>query len=86
MNNQNVSWDANADLKLTPEMSFSDLRVRFGTFHYQTIKLSQGDKRTVTRNGKMTKLGDIEESVWCRLIKELITREGEDELHSHLLE
>ncbi len=74
------------EFKLTPEMTFSDLRVMYGTGRAYTVGSNRYDKKTFYRNGQMTKLGDIECSEWRQLMKELIIREGEEELQEHLIE
>ena len=64
--------------------TFDDLRR-----HYQTGRsyLLSGEGRNKVygyRNGVMCNLGDIERSEWQKMMRELIHRAGEDELHHQL--
>lgn len=73
------------DFKLMPEMTFEDLRVRYGTGRAYTVFKGQ-EKLSRYRVGMMTKFGDIERSEWVTLIKALIARENEEDLQTHLKE
>lgn len=66
------------------EITFSSIRKRYGTGRAFTFRNSQGDKKTHYRNGCMTEIGDIEESVWQQVVRELIKREHETELFRNL--
>lgn len=59
------------------DASYEDLR--FGYYTGRAILLSGSgrDKKYAYRNGISTKLGDIEESVWCEAMMRLIERSGE---------
>ena len=68
------------------EYTFSDLRC-----HYQTgrsyVVSGEGRNRVYGyRTGVQCDLGDIERSEWCQMVKEVIHREGEQELHKQLLQ
>ncbi len=67
------------------QFTFSDLRVRYGTGRCYTISGSGRDRVTGYRVGMMCAAGDIEESEWCKLMKDLIFRSGEQEIYKHLL-
>lgn len=68
------------------DASYEDLEL--GTYTGQAILLSGSgrDKKYSYRHGVMTKLGDIEESVWFAAMLRLIERSGEQELFENLLE
>lgn len=59
------------------DASYEDLK--FGHYTGRAILLSSSgrDKKYTYRNGISTKLGDIEESVWCEAMMHLIERSGE---------
>lgn len=66
-------------------MSFSELAWGYAT----GISISKGQGRNKEysyRNGVMTELGDIEESVWYQLMEKLIEREQEDWLLTALIQ
>lgn len=66
-------------------ISFSDLKWRYGT----GIDTSTGKRQYKVhsyRNGVMTKLGDIEVSVWYQLMEKLIERENEQWLLDALIQ
>ena len=66
------------------EITFSSIRKMYGTGRSFTMRNSQGDKKTLYRHGCMTAIGDIEESVWQQVVRELIKREHETELFQNL--
>lgn len=66
------------------EITFADIRKKYGTGRAFTVRNSQGDKKTRYRNGCMTEIGDIEESVWQQVVRNLIIRENETELFRNL--
>lgn len=59
------------------DVSYEDLR--FGYYTGQAVLLSGSgrDKKYTYRHGVSTKLGDIEESVWCEAMVRLIEHSGE---------
>lgn len=61
------------------------VQLKYGTGRSNTITTSQG-KKCFYRNGVMTEIGDIKESVWVQLIEYLIQRDNETELFNQLLE
>ena len=67
------------------DLSFSDLEHRLATGQAYT-KSGSGHNRVMGyRNGVMTRLGDLEASVWETLIRDLIHRSGEDALLQGLI-
>jgi len=66
-------------------LTFEQVRLRYGTGRSYLISGSGRDKVTGYRSGVMTQIGDIEVSEWDALIKCLIEREGEQELFDNLL-
>lgn len=67
------------------DITFEDIRWHYGT----GIRISDGVGRNKTyrsRNGVMTKLGDIEERLWYELAESLIKRAGEEPLLNSLIE
>ena len=56
----------------------------YGTGRSFTTVNSQGEKKSHYRNGCMTAIGDIEESVWKQMVRQLIIRENETELFRNL--
>ena len=68
------------------EITLPLLRVRYGTFHVRAAGVDRiGRRRFNNRIGKQTDLGDLEISLWKRLIKKAIEESGEMELFHHLL-
>lgn len=67
------------------EPTFEDLRCRYGTGRAYTISGSGRDRVMGYRNGIMCKLGDIEESEWMQMMRDLIERSGETQLHEQLV-
>ena len=67
-------------------MTFTELRVHYRTGRAYTISGSGRDRVTGYRSGIMCDLGDIEESEWCQMVRDLIDQSGEKELHNQLLE
>lgn len=68
------------------DLSFEDLRARYGTGQSYVISGMGRDRRYGYRVGVQTKVGDIEESEWKRLVHGVILRTGETQLYSDLLE
>ena len=68
----------------TAKLTFEDLRHRFGTGRAYTISGSGKDRVMGYRTGVMCRLGDIEESEWAAMMKDLISHSGEDKLFSQL--
>lgn len=66
------------------EITFSSIRKMYGTGRAFTERNSQGEKRTYYRNGCMTEIGDILESVWQQAVRKLIIRENETVLFKNL--
>ncbi len=74
------------DSLLKPETTFEDLCVMYGTGKSYTVVSNSRGTQCYYRHGQMTRLGDIERAEWCALMKELITREGEERLQAQLLD
>ena len=68
------------------ELSFSDLQFRYATGRAIRRASDTGNKATGYRQGVMTRIGDLELSVWEMLIKDLIKRSGEEKLLLSLIE
>lgn len=68
------------------ELNFSDLQFRFATGRAIKRASDKGNKATGYRQGVMTRIGDLELSVWQMLIKDLIKRSGEEKLLMSLME
>lgn len=66
------------------EITFGSIRKMYGTGRSFTTANSQGEKKSHYRNGCMTAIGDIEESVWKQTVRHLIIRENETELFRNL--
>lgn len=66
------------------EITFDCIRKMYGTGRSFTTVNSQGEKKSHYRNGCMTAIGDIEESVWKQMVRQLIIRENETELFRNL--
>lgn len=66
------------------EITFDGVRKMYGTGRSFTTVNSQGEKKSHYRNGCMTAIGDIEESVWKQMVRQLIIRENETELFRNL--
>lgn len=65
-------------------ISFEDIHWQYGTGN--GISKGEGrNKERSYRSGVMTKMGDIREDVWYRLVEKLIEREGEQVLQDALL-
>lgn len=65
------------------QLTFADLRCHYGTGRAITHG-SGRDKTSIYRNGIATNIGDIEEYLWCRLVKDLINKHGEQKLYQQL--
>ena len=64
--------------------TFEDLSCHYGTGH-AVLSSSEGRSKVCGyRHGIMCAMGDIELSDWQRMMKELISRSGEDGLHHQL--
>lgn len=66
------------------EITFDCIRKMYGTGRSFTTVNSQGEKKSHYRNGCMTAIGDIEESVWQQTVRQLIIRENETVLFRDL--
>ena len=68
------------------ELTFGDLRCRDFTGR-SYIKSGEGRNRVYGyRTGIQCDLGDVEQSEWFRMVRELIDRKGEQHLYAQLLE
>lgn len=68
------------------ELTFDDLRCRHFTGR-SYIQSGEGRNRVCGyRVGVQCSLGDIEQSEWFRMVRELIERKGEQHLYEQLLE
>ena len=67
------------------DLSFSDLEHRLATGQAYTKSGSSRNRVMGYRNGVMTRLGDLEASVWETLIRDLIHRSSEDALLQGLI-
>ena len=65
------------------DLTYARLNMRYGTGRGWTEKRN-GEKRDIYRHGVATELGDIEISLWQRLVLMLIERERETELFLQL--
>lgn len=65
------------------DLTYACLNMRYGTGRGRTEKRN-GEKRNIYRHGVATELGDIEISLWQRLVLMLIERERETELFLQL--
>lgn len=64
------------------EVTFSDLCLHFQTGRAYIIS-GQGRNRVYGyRSGVQCNLGDIDSSDWVRMVKDVISREGEQQLHA----
>lgn len=72
--------------KSVDEITFSDLRVHYGTGRSILVSGSGRNKVYRYRHGVMTDLGDLEISEWTPLAERLIERAGEEELFWLLLD
>lgn len=77
--------DSKAILRKDPEeLTFSDLRCHYPTGQ-SFVKYGSGRDRVYGyRHGIMTDLGNIEESEWIALVKQLIQKAGEEEIQEQL--
>ena len=66
-------------------LTFSDLRFRYQTGRSFLISGSGRYKNYGYRHGVMCALGDLEQSEWIRLMRELIAQSGEQQLYNQLL-
>lgn len=67
-------------------ISFADIRPMYGTGRSIWVSGTGRDKKFSYRNGIMTPSGDIEESEWQTLAKDLISKKNENELYQQLCE
>lgn len=65
-------------------LSFDDLCCHYGTGRSFLISKTGKHKTMGYRQGIMCKLGDIEQSEWMQLVRDLISRSGEDGLYEML--
>ena len=68
----------------TEHLTFDDLCCHYETGRSITTHGSGRDKKSTYRNGVGTNIGDIEKKLWCKLVKKLIDRHGEQELYQQL--
>lgn len=68
------------------ELSFSDLRLHVQTGRAYIISGEGRNRVYGYRSGVQCNLGDIDRADWIRLMKEVISREGEQQLHQQLLQ
>lgn len=66
-------------------LTFGEVKFLYGTGRSNTFTTVHG-KVTTYRNGVMTEIGDIEESVWMQIVEFLIKKSHEIELYHNLLE
>ena len=67
------------------ELTFENLRDKYGTFRTERISDGRlGEKRYKSRVGVQTEVGDIIESLWINLVKDLIIQSGEETLYKQL--
>lgn len=71
------------DEKVLESLTFEKVKLKYGTGRSSTFNTSNG-KKTLYRHGVMTEIGDIEESVWIRIVQYLICRDREVELFNNL--
>lgn len=69
----------------TSLLTFENLRSHYGTGESVTTGTGR-DKIRSYRTGMETNIGDIELSLWIRLVKDLIEQSGEQELYEKLKE
>ena len=85
MNVQYTHLRDRIDQYVGPEITdFADLRKQYGTGRSYLIS-SNPEKRYGYRIGVQTRIGDIEQSEWIRLVEELIEWRGEQKLFEWLL-
>ena len=65
------------------KLTFEDVRVHYGTGRSYTVQ-GNYEKKYFYRNGKKTNIGDIEESVWRDIVRQMISIHSEDELFQNL--
>ena len=68
------------------EITFAALRCHFQTGRSYVISGEGRNRVYGFRSGVQCDLGDIEKSEWIRMVKEEISRQGEQELHQQLLQ
>ena len=68
------------------EITFAALRCHFQTGRSYVISGEGRNRVYGFRSGVQCDLGDIEKSEWIRMVKEEISRQGEEELHQQLLQ
>ena len=66
------------------EISFAGLRCRFQTGRSFVVSGEGRNRVYGYRNGVQCALGDLEQSQWCELARDLVDRKGEQELHKQL--
>lgn len=76
--------DSEAGINVS-ELTFSKLRMYYGTGRSYIVSGSGRDRKLGYRTGAMTEIGDIEVSVWESLVCKLIVSAGEQELFENLL-
>ena len=71
---------------IVSDLRFEDLRLHCQTGRSYVISGEGRNRVYGYRTGVQCNLGDIERAEWIRLVTEVISREGEQELHQQLLQ
>lgn len=66
-------------------LTFTDICKQYGTGRAYAV-MSRGEKQSRYRNGVATNIGNILESVWCEIVRQMIRLHGEEELFGQLYE
>ena len=83
-----MSFKDAIDSRAALPSDFTYETIRFQTHTGRSIRVSDRghDKKYGYRHGVETPIGDIEEKLWCEVMKELIIKNGEKELFDKLAE
>ena len=84
LDGNNYSPDPEKTRYRVSELTWEQVRKMHGTGRAYHISGSGRDKVMGYRIGCMTQIGDIEESIWLRLIQTMIERDGEQVLFQNL--
>ena len=68
------------------EVTFSDLRLHFQTGRAYIISGEGRNRVYGYRSGVQCNLGDVDSADWVRMVKNVISREGEQQLYQQLLQ
>lgn len=71
---------------LPDELDYDMIRFQTHTGRAFLINDRGFEKKYGYRHGVETPIGDIEENLWCELMKELIEKNGDTELYEYLFE